>query len=220
MRWDTKPDNRIRRTSLLSTTTMHDALLEHRARCSAVVVQAATTSRRGTNCPAKPGSSLSAANDKITADDLIAIKFLSVDAPKAAARDLLRERAQHFAALLIDLGGDRDLALETSSVQRPWPGWTLLDELKEIPGVGTTIATKLLARKRPKLVPIWDSVVAAVTDTVQSQWEPLRLALGANDSAVHHRLIGLRDRLRLPKEISALRVLDVIAWREGKDRGL
>jgi hypothetical protein len=158
--------------------------------------------------------------DKFTADDLIAIKFLSVDAPKAAARDLLRERAQHFAALLIDLGRDRDLALETSSVGRPWPGWTLLDELKEIPGVGTTIATKLLARKRPKLVPIWDSVVAAVTDTVQSQWEPLRLALGANDSALHHRLIGLRDRLRLPKEISALRVLDVIAWREGKDRGL
>ncbi|MBQ0978108.1 hypothetical protein KBX34_08310 [Micromonospora sp. M61] len=59
-----------------------------------------------------------------------------------------------------------------------------------------------------------------MTDTVPAQWEPLRTALHANNLALHHRLLRLRDVLHLPEEIGALRILDVIAWREGKDRGL
>lgn len=157
---------------------------------------------------------------RFTADDLIAIKFLSVDAPKTAARELLCDRSDEFSLLLVNLGPDRDLAHEVEPLDDGWPGWHLMRELRKIPGVGTTTASKLLARKRPRLRPIWDSVVAAVTDTVQEQWEPLRAALRANDQELHHRLLRLRDLLGLPEAVSALRVLDVIAWREGKDRGL
>jgi len=42
-------------------------------------------------------------------------------------------------------------------------------------------------------------------------WEPLRLALRANDDALHHRLLRLRTAAGLPEQISALRVFDVIA---------
>jgi hypothetical protein len=157
---------------------------------------------------------------RFTADDLIAIKFLSVEAPKTAVRELLRERSDEFTTLLADLGADRDLADEAKPLEAGWPGWRLMDDLRKIPGVGPTTASKLLARKRPRLRPIWDSVVAAVTDTVQAQWDPLRVALRVNDGALHNRLLHLRDQLGLPEAISALRVLDVIAWREGKDRGL
>ncbi|MEH0985334.1 DUF6308 family protein [Micromonospora sp. CPCC 205556] len=157
---------------------------------------------------------------RFTADDLIAIKFLSVEAPKTAVRALLRDRTDEFSRLLVELGPDRDLACEQKPLDHGWLGWHLMRELRTIPGVGTTTASKLLARKRPRLRPIWDSVVAAVTDTVQEQWEPLREALCADDLALHHRLLRLRDRLGLPEAVSALRILDVIAWREGKDRGL
>ncbi len=78
---------------------------------------------------------------------------------------------------------------------------------------------KLLARKRPRLRPIYDSVIAKATGSTDNLWEPLRLALRANDDALHHRLLRLRTAAGLPEQISALRVFDVIAWREGNDLG-
>jgi hypothetical protein len=157
---------------------------------------------------------------RFTADDLIAIKFLSVEAPKTAVRVLLRDRSDEFSNLLTALGNDRDLADEEKRLDNGWPGWPLMRELGKIPGVGITTASKLLARKRPRLRPIWDSVVAAVTDTVRRQWEPVRVALRADECALHRRLLLLRAQAGLPDAVSALRVLDVIAWREGKDRGM
>ncbi len=92
--------------------------------------------------------------------------------------------------------------------------------LRQLPKIGPTRASKLLARKRPRLRPIWDSVVTSVTGTLDRQWEPLRVALRDNDKALHHRLIRIRGAAGLPAEVSALRVFDVVTWMEGKDRGL
>ncbi|MBM2615623.1 hypothetical protein JIG36_08600 [Actinoplanes sp. LDG1-06] len=156
--------------------------------------------------------------DRFTADDLIAIKFLSVEAPKDAVRALLRDRADEFAKLLTELGPDRDLADEPP-LDDNWVGWTLMNRLRSIDKVGTTTASKLLARKRPRLRPIWDSVVAEVTDSGRQLWEPLRAELAKDDKALHHRLVRLHREAKLPDEVSPLRVFDVIAWREGKDRG-
>ena len=157
---------------------------------------------------------------RFTADDVIAIKFLPVEAPKTAVRDLLRDRADYFAKLLIELGPDRDLVdADEPLTDDDWAGWRLMHELRNIRGVDTTIASKLLARKRPRLRPIWDSVVATVTDTKKRQWDPLREALRADGATLHHRLIRLRIEAGLPETISALRTFDAIAWREGKDRG-
>ncbi|MDG6109614.1 hypothetical protein Daura_48560 [Dactylosporangium aurantiacum] len=156
---------------------------------------------------------------RFTADDLLAIKFLSVEAPKTAVRQLLWDRADEFAKMLVDLGPDRDLADEDQPLDDGWPGWHLMRELTGILGVGTTTASKLLARKRPRLRPIWDPVVAGVTNAERVQWEPLRRALRADHCALQHRLLHLRALAELPDSLSALRIFDVIAWREGKDRG-
>jgi hypothetical protein len=83
---------------------------------------------------------------RFTADDLIAIKFLSVEAPKAAVLTLLRERVNEFSELLINIGADRDLADEANPIDRTWPGWTLWCRPMEIPGVGATTASKLMGR--------------------------------------------------------------------------
>ncbi len=95
-----------------------------------------------------------------------------------------------------------------------------MNELQTLPSVGPTIASKLLARKRPRLRPIYDSVVAGVTDTRARLWEPLRVALRADDFDLYQRLLRLHAAAGLPAEVSALRVLDVIAWLEGKDQAL
>lgn len=84
-------------------------------------------------------------------------------------------------------------------------------------------ATKLIARKRPpRLYPIWDSVVGAVLGTERSHLNPVREARRADDGgALHRRLLSIRKAAGLPpEEISALRVFDVIAWMNGKNRGL
>ncbi|MBQ0978107.1 hypothetical protein KBX34_08305 [Micromonospora sp. M61] len=72
---------------------------------------------------------------RFTADDLIAIKFLSVEAPKTAVRALLRDRSDEFSGLLVTLGPDRDLANENALLDHTWAGWRIMDELRSIPGV-------------------------------------------------------------------------------------
>ncbi|WP_045740715.1 DUF6308 family protein [Actinoplanes rectilineatus] len=159
--------------------------------------------------------------DRFTADDLVAVTFLSVRVPPGAAAAILRDRAAEFSDLLVALGPDRDLVDEEYPLtDDDWPGWRLQAALRGIPGIDTTIATKLIARKRPRLRPIWDRVVAAVTDTRKSQWEPVRLALRDQHRALQNRLVHLHGAAGLPAEVTPLRVLDVIAWRAGKDSGL
>lgn len=152
--------------------------------------------------------------DRFTADDLVAVSFLSVHMAASAAILLLDTRASEFSNLLTALGDDRDLAEESEPWADDWPGWVLHGELLQLPDVGPTTASKLVARKRPRLRPIFDSVVAEVIGS-QNVWEPLR-ALLSTDPELQRRLLQLRDDAGLSDQISALRVFDVVAWMEGK----
>ena len=78
------------------------------------------------------------------------------------------------------------------------------------------IASKLIARKRPRLYQIYDTEVSAVFGTKKAHLEPIRRAMRKRDRELHHRLCGLREKAALPEHISPLRVLDVLAWLEGK----
>ncbi|RBY91058.1 DUF6308 family protein [Blastococcus sp. TF02A-30] len=153
-----------------------------------------------------------------TAEDLLAVSFLSVVVPPLAARELLDTRAAEFGALLRELGPDRDLVAQAEPVTEEQPASRLYRAVRRLPGVGRTIGTKLLARKRPRLVPIYDSVVARVSGIGDHHWEPLRQALQTDD--LHKHLLDLRDRAGLGPHVSALRVLDVVTWMEGKAAGV
>lgn len=152
--------------------------------------------------------------NEFTADDVVASAFLAVPTPGPAVARLLDTQARQFADLLVQLGPDRDLVNETEPWSDDWGGWQLWSALVELPGIGPTRASKLYARKRPRLRPIYDTVVSRVIDD-NAIWSPLREALQA-DPGLHPHLIGLRDAAGLPEQVSAIRVFDVLAWMEGK----
>lgn len=154
--------------------------------------------------------------DTFTADDLVAVTFLSVKVPGRAAIELLDTQRSTFTALLVELGPDRDLVDVGEELGSGSAGWQLMSALRNLPDVGATTASKLLARKRPRLRPIYDSVVAEITGTQANLWEPLRVALRADHGSLHERLLRLRAAAGLPASLSALRVFDVIAWMDGK----
>jgi len=150
--------------------------------------------------------------DRFTADDLVAVTFLSVSVSPPAARAILRDRADELAGLLREVGEDRDLADEPERHPDDWAGWRLMAALRTLPKVGPTTASKLVARKRPRLRPIWDSVVSELTGTEHSQWEPVRVALRADDRTLHRRLLRIRTASGLPEQVSVLRVLEAKNW--------
>ncbi len=155
--------------------------------------------------------------DEFTADDCR--HPAAVNIPGAAAHSLLvRDRAR-YNALLAEVGPDRDLVEVDEPISDDWPASVLYRAVRELPKVGRTKTSKLLARKRPALIPIWDSVIGGVIQAGDYFWEPLRQELRANDAALHRRLLRLRDRADLSPSVTALRVFDVVCWIEGKDRG-
>lgn len=165
-----------------------------------------------------PAGTRATCTDTFTADDVVAVSLLSVHLSGRAAHDLLVRRRGEFGALLAEVSPDRDLMDVDEEITADWPASRLLRALRSLPGVGTTTATKLLARKRPRLRPVWDGVVAGHLGARNSYIEPLRQALRADDGALHDRLVRLGRKAKL-EGVSPLRVFDVITWLEAKDAG-
>jgi hypothetical protein len=128
----------------------------------------------------------SADADRFTADDLTALTFLSVQVPPKAAWSLLCGQPQYFNELLPEIK-DRELA-ETSpaDIRDGWPASQLWDRLRELPGIDWVTAGKLVARKRPHLIPVYDRVVKSVTGADPHYWKSLCSALREDDSAMQN----------------------------------
>ncbi|NKZ65517.1 hypothetical protein GTG23_14880 [Rhodococcus hoagii] len=154
--------------------------------------------------------------DTFTADDLVAVTMLSVDVSPDGAQILLRERVDEFGKLLVAVGPDRDLADEADELTPESPVCRLEAALWTVPSIGRTVASKLIARKRPRLFPIYDRVIGEVLDTKQAHLEPVRTALRADDGALQRRLVSLREQAGLDEAIPALRILTVLAWMQLK----
>ena len=157
--------------------------------------------------------------NRFTADDLVAVSFLSVAVPPKAAWELLAGRPNDFNTLLQAVD-DGDLSdVDPSDINDSWPAWRLWSELRNLRGVDWVTASKLIARKRPNLIPIYDRVVKTVTGGDSNYWVPLCNALQADNKALHQRLVRLHREAGLPQAVPPLRVFDVIAWMEGKELG-
>src|SRR5664280_1290423 len=68
-----------------------------------------------------------------TADDLVAVTFLSVRVGPWAAHVLLNERRSDFSELLEKISPDHDLVDEAEEIPRDWPAWELDKELMSLP---------------------------------------------------------------------------------------
>jgi hypothetical protein len=109
---------------------------------------------------------------EITADDLLAVTLLDVSWTPPAVRAMLEDQAEKFGVLR-RIDSRTTLWAETAG-QQLCAEETMWEELRALPGVGRTKAGKLLARKRPLLVPIVDDVIARAVGNSGKTWLTLR----------------------------------------------
>jgi hypothetical protein len=164
-----------------------------------------------------PSGTRSASANTYTADDLVAVTLLSVEVPGRAAMEMLVLQRRRFEVLLENMGPDRDLVNEASVAESDFgPAWELWRALSELPGLGPTTVSKLMARKRPRLIPIFDSVIdRTVLGGTGVLWSPMHAALREEERALYERLLRVRAGAGLDESISVLRVFDVLAWMDG-----
>ncbi|WP_239770356.1 DUF6308 family protein [Streptomyces sp. CL12-4] len=160
------------------------------------------------------GGDRSEVADRITAEDLIAVQTLSVTVPAPVALDILEGRlGTRLSGLLQAVPRDIDMvdadAVVVADGSPADRAWSLLCEQH---GVNWVIAGKVLARKRPRLLPVYDRVVRCAVGRPPSFWFALHAALREDDAALHRRLLELRQAAGLPETVSALRVCDVAVW--------
>jgi len=145
--------------------------------------------------------------DEVVADDLLAVTLLDVRWTPLAVRSLLFERTTEVRELLGQIDSQTDLWAEGGGkeLDASLPLWELLDNLDE---VGDTKASKLLARKRPRLIPITDSIIASAVGTPGHTWPTLRLCF--QDQRFREKLENLRPDGA--EGMSLLRIFDVAIW--------
>ncbi|MFJ6355361.1 DUF6308 family protein [Streptomyces sp. NPDC092046] len=153
--------------------------------------------------------------DRFTAEDLVAVQTLSVTVPAPVTLDILEGRlGAQLSGLLHAIPWDVDMVDAEADVLADGSpadqAWHLLCGQY---GVDWVITGKLLARKRPRLLPVYDKVVrCALGRPRPSFWLALHAALRADDRALHRQSLELRQIAGVPETVSALRVCDVAVW--------
>jgi hypothetical protein len=165
---------------------------------------------------------------QITAEDLLAVSMLSVPVVSYYALHVLDYRGREISSLLAQI--PLDVTLADDQAERliaeggpAWELWQLLHDIKPRPQdrnrLGKVAAGKLLARKRPRLIPVYDSYVENVlsrTRTHGTWWRDLRCQL-TKDAALVSELQTVRTRAGAG-HLSLLRALTSCAGCSGGAR--
>ena len=164
--------------------------------------------------------------NRFDAEDVLAVGSLSIDIPTEAARTLVADEHGEFSELLesaqsLAAAADAPSGLETMDLDGDLAA-TLADlyrKVRAVPDVGKVTASKLLAAKFAALVPIRDARVEPhLRLAARDEWRaPLQQLLRSN--CVHQ---SLKD-VDLPADrpnVTVLRRLDIVLWREAERRGL
>jgi hypothetical protein len=162
---------------------------------------------------------------QITAEDLLAVSMLSVPVVRYYALHVLDYRGREISGLLAQVPVDVKLADDEAEGLiaqggHAWELWELLREIKPRPRdrnhLGPVAAGKLLARKRPHLLPVYDSHVKQVLKRPrndQAWWHDLRRQLTRDDALVSE-LEAVRARADAG-HLSLLRTFDIMCWMFG-----
>ncbi|MGE2738040.1 DUF6308 family protein [Mycolicibacterium vaccae] len=148
--------------------------------------------------------------------DFVAVSMLSVDVPAQAAIRILDRDAEEITELLHQIPPDVDIIeVDPGELATGAPAsslWSVLRRGKD--GIGRTTTSKLIAAKRPRLIPIWDSFVEQATglDTID-YWRKFQAVLTADDRSIWTWLTEIRSEVpNLPAAVPNLRILDVLLW--------
>ncbi len=160
----------------------------------------------------------------ITPADLVAVTCLSVSIPAHAAIRILGPEANAISALLHEIPTDLDLwnALD-EHLDDDSPAGRLWRLLRGSRDMGPTTTSKLIARKRARLAPIYDDVVRSELGLRNSRgyWTGMRDLLNREvepGKPLHDHLTELAREAKLDPVVTPLRVLDVVVWKDGRSR--
>lgn len=179
----------------LATPQLRNALYEYFDACSTFAGH--TFDSLGDNPP-----------DRITSDDLFAVTLLDLSWSPSTVRWLLGGLAQQVSTLLGSIDGSTTMWDSARGCQELVKAETLWGLLNGIPGVGPTRIGKLMARKRPLLVPIADSVVISAVGTSGSTWRTLRYCF--QQQSFQQAVESVRPSNAA--DASLLRIFDVAIW--------
>lgn len=146
--------------------------------------------------------------DSFTPEDIVAASLLDVRFTPLAVRALLDpagEPAIKLSAIRSDVQlWDEDAEEALGEANDAWR------VLRKVDGVGPTRASKLLARKRPGLIPIVDSVIRNALPSLEpDSWEAFRTALRSGD--LRNEVLAARPE-NAPNDTTILRLIDVAVW--------
>jgi len=167
--------------------------------------------------------------DQFTAEDLLAVTMLSVRIEGYHALEILYYQASELNGLLAQIRPG--IALQDTQAKTliaeggpAWNLWSMICDIEARPEshrIGPVAAGKLLARKRPQLLPVYDSRIKKVLSRPRIDnrwWHDLRDQL-INDQDLVRELESVRDRAAAG-HMSLLRIFDVMVWMfswEGED---
>lgn len=169
------------------------------------------------------------APDRFTGIDLVAVTTLGVDVPALTSLVLLDPDDAFYASarlagvprglpLHLVLDFDRTLGPKSEAGRL----WDIVRDTRT--KTGRTITSKIIARKRPDLVPVYDRRIAARLDLPPNAnywmwWWQWWRELGHDEKAADLRASaasGADGVSRTVRNVSLLRVLDVAIWQYDK----
>jgi hypothetical protein len=161
------------------------------------------------------GGSRDEVRDKITPWDLLAVQCLGLTVPTSVALELIEgQLGEELGTLLREVPtnvalGEADADKHVRDGSPANQAWRILEAQDD---VGWVIAGKLMARKRPHLIPVWDNVVRCAFGRPRNAWLWLDGLLRQHDSGLKEQLDELHHAAQLPELVSRIRVLDVVIW--------
>lgn len=164
----------------------------------------------------------------ITSDDLIAVTMLSIKINESSTSSIrpsailaLQAAAVGVSSQLEQLPADRELHMLGQAEFDLWlgpgaPGSALYELLRHQIALPRVATHKLLARKRPLLLPIRDRVVEQALDAANPDewWRPWWQTL-RTEGAVVAQLQLIREVAEAP-HLSLLRVADIVIWMKNR----
>lgn len=155
--------------------------------------------------------------NRFEATDILAVEALSVTVPPEAAATLLITDTERFNALLRQIPREQNLwEVRRLDVNVGSSADNLHQELRTLRGIDWVVAGKLLAAKRPKLLPILDNVV---NDYLKPPKELFWVTLHDELSDTSRRDAIAAACQHAPPHVSLLRRIDVALWRAAKRAG-
>jgi len=158
--------------------------------------------------------------NQFTCDDVVAVSFLGENLPGLVAIEILEDEYGEIGDLLSQIPVGVDLwDVPEETIGPDSPAWELERYLSELPGISPFGAGKLLARKRPRLIPAYEKAVRNSLERRDEDgwWLPLHDVLASRPPLVR-AIAELREQTELGEDISLLRVIYVCIWMRAYGR--